>query len=41
MMHHVMPIFNDGLKITSYDSKTGEKLNTRKISAPFVDQEEP
>lgn len=38
-LHHILPIYNSGIEVTSYDSKTGEKLKTRKISAPFISQE--
>ncbi|XP_058792034.1 ER membrane protein complex subunit 1 isoform X2 [Phymastichus coffea] len=38
-LHHILPIYNSGIEVTSYDSKTGEKLKNRKISAPFISQE--
>ncbi|KMQ96597.1 er membrane protein complex subunit 1-like isoform x2 protein [Lasius niger] len=30
---------DSGVEVTSYDSKTGEKLKTRRVSAPFISQE--
>ncbi|KAJ8672798.1 hypothetical protein QAD02_004058 [Eretmocerus hayati] len=38
-LHHILPIYNSGVEVTSYDSKTGEKLKFRKVSAPFVSPE--
>ncbi|OXU30919.1 hypothetical protein TSAR_001886 [Trichomalopsis sarcophagae] len=38
-LHHILPIYNSGIEVTSYDSKTGEKLKTTKISAPFISQD--
>lgn len=38
-LHHILPIYNSGVEVTSYDSKTGEKLKTRRVSAPFISQE--
>lgn len=38
-LHHILPIYNSGVEVTSYDSKTGEKLKTRRVSAPFINQE--
>ncbi|XP_029161247.1 ER membrane protein complex subunit 1 isoform X2 [Nylanderia fulva] len=38
-LHHILPIYNSGVEVTSYDSKTGEKLKTRRVSAPFITQE--
>lgn len=38
-MYHILPIYNSGIELTSYDSKTGEKLKSRKISAPFISPE--
>lgn len=39
ILYHVLPIYNTGIEVTSYDSKTGEKLKTTKISAPFISQD--
>lgn len=39
ILNHILPIFNSGVEITSYDSKTGEKLKTRTVSAPFISPE--
>ncbi|XP_011504565.1 PREDICTED: ER membrane protein complex subunit 1 [Ceratosolen solmsi marchali] len=38
-LYHILPIYNSGVEVTAYDSKTGEKLKSRKISAPFISQE--
>ncbi|XP_057338794.1 ER membrane protein complex subunit 1 isoform X3 [Microplitis mediator] len=38
-LHHILPIYSSGIEVTSYDSKTGEKLDTRKVSAPFITPE--
>ncbi|XP_034174844.1 ER membrane protein complex subunit 1 isoform X2 [Osmia lignaria lignaria] len=38
-LHHILPIYNSGVEVTSYDSKTGDKLKTRRVSAPFITQE--
>ncbi|XP_076672941.1 ER membrane protein complex subunit 1 isoform X2 [Andrena cerasifolii] len=38
-LHHILPIYNSGVEVTSYDSKTGDKLKTRRVSAPFISQE--
>ncbi|KAK2577572.1 hypothetical protein KPH14_012733 [Odynerus spinipes] len=38
-LHHILPIYNSGIEVTSYDSKTGEKLKSRKVSAPFITSE--
>ncbi|XP_012231716.1 ER membrane protein complex subunit 1 isoform X2 [Linepithema humile] len=38
-LHHILPIYNSGVEVTSYDTKTGEKLKTRRVSAPFISQE--
>lgn len=38
-LHHILPLYNSGVEVTSYDSKTGEKLKGRKVSAPFIDPE--
>ncbi|XP_063985411.1 ER membrane protein complex subunit 1 isoform X2 [Diachasmimorpha longicaudata] len=38
-LHHILPIYSSGVEVTSYDSKTGEKLKTRKVSAPFITAE--
>ncbi|XP_011702043.1 PREDICTED: ER membrane protein complex subunit 1 isoform X2 [Wasmannia auropunctata] len=38
-LHHILPIYNSGVEVTSYDSKTGEKLKTRRVSAPFITRE--
>ncbi|KAK0181962.1 hypothetical protein PV327_000139 [Microctonus hyperodae] len=38
-LHHILPLYSSGIEVTSYDSKTGEKLNTRKVSAPFITPE--
>ncbi|XP_043497857.1 ER membrane protein complex subunit 1 isoform X1 [Polistes fuscatus] len=38
-LHHILPIYNSGVEVTSYDSKTGEKLKSRKVSAPFITSE--
>ncbi|XP_044599421.1 ER membrane protein complex subunit 1 isoform X2 [Cotesia glomerata] len=38
-LHHILPIYSSGVEVTSYDSKTGEKLDTRKVSAPFITPE--
>ncbi|XP_033226104.1 ER membrane protein complex subunit 1 isoform X2 [Belonocnema kinseyi] len=38
-LHHILPIYNSGVEVTSYDSKTGEKLKTRTVSAPFISPE--
>lgn len=38
-LHHILPIYNSGVEVTSYDSKTGEKLKSRKVSAPFISRE--
>ncbi|XP_014599099.1 PREDICTED: ER membrane protein complex subunit 1 isoform X1 [Polistes canadensis] len=38
-LHHILPIYNSGVEVTSYDSKTGEKLKSRKVSAPFITPE--
>ncbi|XP_015606269.1 ER membrane protein complex subunit 1 isoform X2 [Cephus cinctus] len=38
-LHHILPIYNSGIEVTSYDSKTGEKLNNRFISAPFISED--
>lgn len=38
-LHHILPIYNSGVEVTSYDSKTGEKLKNIKISAPFISPE--
>ncbi|XP_014216207.1 ER membrane protein complex subunit 1 isoform X2 [Copidosoma floridanum] len=38
-LHHILPIYNSGIEVTSYDCKSGEKLNTRNISVPFISQE--
>ncbi|XP_066599406.1 ER membrane protein complex subunit 1 isoform X2 [Prorops nasuta] len=37
-LHHILPIYDSGVEVTSYDSKTGEKLTTKKVSAPFISQ---
>ncbi|XP_060821022.1 ER membrane protein complex subunit 1 isoform X2 [Bombus pascuorum] len=38
-LHHILPIYNSGVEVTSYDSNTGDKLKTRRVSAPFITQE--
>ncbi|XP_012144585.1 ER membrane protein complex subunit 1 isoform X2 [Megachile rotundata] len=38
-LHHILPIYNSGVEVTSYDSKTGDKLKTRRVSAPFITEE--
>ncbi|XP_043271773.1 ER membrane protein complex subunit 1 isoform X2 [Venturia canescens] len=38
-LHHILPLYNSGIEVTSFDSKTGEKLKVRKVSAPFIDRE--
>lgn len=38
-LHHILPIYNSGVEVTSYDSKTGNKFKTRRVSAPFITQE--
>ena len=38
-LHHILPLYNSGVEVTSYDSKTGEQLKTRKVSAPFITRE--
>lgn len=38
-VHHILPIYNSGIEVMSYDSKTGEKLKSRRVSAPFISQE--
>lgn len=38
-LHHILPIYNSGVEVTSFDTKTGEKLKTRRVSAPFISQE--
>ncbi|XP_043249487.1 ER membrane protein complex subunit 1 isoform X2 [Colletes gigas] len=38
-LHHILPIYSSGVEVTSYDSKTGDKLKTRRVSAPFITQE--
>ncbi|KOX73244.1 ER membrane protein complex subunit 1 [Melipona quadrifasciata] len=38
-LHHILPIYNSAVEVTSYDSKTGDKLKTRRVSAPFITQE--
>ncbi|KAG7213130.1 hypothetical protein KM043_002446 [Ampulex compressa] len=38
-LRHILPIYNSGVEVTSYDSRTGEKLKTRRVSAPFISQE--
>ncbi|XP_043801911.1 ER membrane protein complex subunit 1 isoform X1 [Apis laboriosa] len=38
-LHHILPIYNSGVEVTSYDSKTGDKIKTRRVSAPFITQE--
>ncbi|KZC03992.1 ER membrane protein complex subunit 1 [Dufourea novaeangliae] len=38
-LHHILPIYNSGVEVTSYDSKTGDKLKSRRVSAPFISQE--
>ncbi|KAL0117773.1 hypothetical protein PUN28_008875 [Cardiocondyla obscurior] len=38
-LHHILPIYNSGVEVTSYDSKTGEKLKTRKVSASLISRE--
>ncbi|XP_011867033.1 PREDICTED: ER membrane protein complex subunit 1 isoform X2 [Vollenhovia emeryi] len=38
-LHHILPIYNSGVEVTSYDSKTGEKLKTRRVSASFISRE--
>uniref|UniRef100_A0ABD2XHY3 ER membrane protein complex subunit 1 n=1 Tax=Trichogramma kaykai TaxID=54128 RepID=A0ABD2XHY3_9HYME len=38
-LHHVLPVYNSGIEVSSYDCKTGEKLKSRKISAPFISPE--
>ncbi|KAG8036512.1 hypothetical protein G9C98_003834 [Cotesia typhae] len=38
-LHHILPIYSSGVEVTLYDSKTGEKLDTRKVSAPFITPE--
>ncbi|XP_012260554.2 ER membrane protein complex subunit 1 isoform X1 [Athalia rosae] len=38
-LHHILPIYHSGVEVTSYDSKTGEKLKTRKVSAPFINED--
>lgn len=39
MLHHILPIYNRGIEVTSYDSKTGEKLKSRTVSASFISPE--
>ncbi|XP_076174613.1 ER membrane protein complex subunit 1 isoform X2 [Ptiloglossa arizonensis] len=39
ILHHILPIYNSGVEVTSYDSKTGDKLKTRRVSASFITQE--
>lgn len=39
-LHHILPIYGSGVEVISYDSKTGEKLKTRIIPAPFVSSKE-
>ncbi|XP_076766760.1 ER membrane protein complex subunit 1 isoform X2 [Xylocopa sonorina] len=38
-LHHILPIYSSGVEVTSYDSKTGDKIKTRRVSAPFITQE--
>ncbi|XP_076226646.1 ER membrane protein complex subunit 1 isoform X2 [Nomia melanderi] len=38
-LHHILPIYNSAVEVTSYDSKTGDKLKTSQISAEFINQE--
>ncbi|XP_076656000.1 ER membrane protein complex subunit 1 isoform X3 [Halictus rubicundus] len=39
MVHHILPSYNSDIKVTSYDSKTGHKLQTRKVYGSFISQE--
>ncbi|XP_044011257.1 ER membrane protein complex subunit 1 isoform X2 [Aphidius gifuensis] len=39
-LHHILPIYGSGVEVISYDSKTGEKLKTRIVPAPFVSSKE-
>ncbi|XP_078041863.1 ER membrane protein complex subunit 1 isoform X2 [Augochlora pura] len=39
MLYHILPTYNSDIKVTSYDSKTGHKLQTRRVHAPFISQE--
>ncbi|XP_054002778.1 ER membrane protein complex subunit 1 isoform X1 [Hylaeus anthracinus] len=38
-LHHILPIYNSGVEVTSYESKTGDKLKSRRVSAPFITQD--
>ncbi|XP_046465087.1 ER membrane protein complex subunit 1 isoform X1 [Neodiprion pinetum] len=43
-LHHILPTYNGDahkteVEVTSYDSKTGEKLKSRKIDAAFISKE--
>ena len=38
-LYHILPVYSSGIEVTSYDSKTGEKLKSKKISAPFISAE--
>ncbi|XP_076287605.1 ER membrane protein complex subunit 1 isoform X2 [Lasioglossum baleicum] len=39
IVHHILPSYNSDIKVTSYDSKTGHKLQTRKVYGSFISQE--
>ncbi|XP_017885451.1 ER membrane protein complex subunit 1 isoform X2 [Ceratina calcarata] len=39
VLYHILPTYNNGVEVTSYDAKTGDKLNSRRISAPFITEE--
>lgn len=35
-IHHILPMYDSGLEVMSYDSRTGEKLSLKVIPAPFL-----
>ncbi|CAK9820665.1 ER membrane protein complex subunit 1 [Anthophora plagiata] len=39
VLHHILPIYPRGVEVTSYDSKTGDKLKTRMVYAKIVREE--
>ncbi|KOC59525.1 ER membrane protein complex subunit 1, partial [Habropoda laboriosa] len=35
-LYHILPNYYNNVEVTSYDSKTGDKLKTIKVPAPFI-----
>lgn len=38
-IHHILPVYNTGIQVTSYDIKSGERLKSKKIAAAIITRE--